>query len=178
MKRFIAVLTVFLALVAGLNAGDTYNQSVTVVENHDQVVVTFDAAMGSDSTGSLHSYPIYIGDCNDADAYITAITNAASDINVLFHLSRERRTWTAVTAADLDACSNTAKEDTLGIGDSGSSKFHEMRWLVIEKDGQTGANQADALYLTITFEKDVSPVDANGNVVPVCRIARSSVSNP
>jgi len=188
-KSIFKALT-FLAMIMTLfflfYAGDTYNvqgigngaQQFEVQESYDQVVVTFSPYMLTDSIGSFHSPPLYVGDMNNSDCYITAITNATSDINVLFHLSSNLKNWTAVTPAGLDACSNTAKIDTLGCSDASSTLFHHMNYLIIEVDGQTGCNTTDRLTLTLNFQKDIDAYTASGKVINVARKLNRSITDP
>jgi hypothetical protein len=186
MLKFLssAVLIVIMLLI--FTAGDTYNVSglgngaeqFEIVESFDQVMLKFSPYMLTDSIGSFHSPPIYVGDCNNVDAYVSAKTNATSDINVLYHVSNDLTNWTAVTPAGLDACSNTAKIDTIGASDSNASMFHHNNYLILEVDGQTGCNTTDRLTLWVNFKKDGAYFTSNGSVIKVCRKIAASVTNP
>ena len=184
--RNIFALGLVLILFLMFYAGDTYNvsgigngaQQWDVQESFDQVVVKFSPYMLTDSIGSFHSKPLYVGDCNNNDMYCTAITNAASDINIIFHLSNNLQNWTAVTPAGLDACSNTAKVDTLGASDANSTVFHHNNYLIVEVDGQTGCNTTDRVTLTMNFKKDGTYITSSGNPVKVARTIDASVTNP
>jgi hypothetical protein len=161
-------------------SADVYNRDsgyLTITETGAAVTMQFDVTLGADSTGSQHSIPIYIGDMNDNDAWACAVTNATSDINVLWHFSYNLRNWVSVATVSLDAVSNTAKYDTLGAGTTDDLAFHRANWLVVECDGQAGANQTDLIYLTINFKKDVMGYTDSGQPLKVVRKVQA-ITNP
>jgi hypothetical protein len=162
MKKYAVYFTaVLLILWLGLlYSADTHVEVPTIVNQYGDAYVSLSVTMGSDSTGSRHSDAIFIGNVNANDAYVQAVTNAAADINIIFHYSNDLANWQAITATGLDALSNTAKYDTLGIGDQ--APYHKYRWLVVEADGQTGTNQTDIAYIRIDFEPDADVVLPNG----------------
>lgn len=176
MKNTFLILVITLFSVWSAFAGDAYNKNVVITENYDQVSIQFNDAIGTDSTGSIHSKPIYIGDCNDGLAYALAICNAASDINIIFHYSYDRRVWTSVNKHD--QVSNAAKYDSCATNKTGDFRFNDLRWLIIEKDGQTGANVSDICYFTLLLQKDAYPVNKDGFPVKVCFTADGSIVDP
>jgi len=159
---------------------DVYNRDsgyVTITETGGGVIFQYNVTLGADSTGSQHSIPIYIGDMNDNDAWVCGVTNAVSDINVVWHYSYNLRNWVSIATVSLDAVSNTAKYDTLGAGTTDDLGFHRANWLVVECDGQAGANQTDILYLTINFKKDVMAYTSSGEAIKVVRKVQA-ITNP
>jgi hypothetical protein len=183
--KFYSILFIVLALViipALVIAGDTFNVAVggttgKTNECTSELLIYFYPSMAADSVGSFHSKPMFIGDLNDADAYVTALVNAASDMNIIFHYSNDRTTWLGTTATGLDLCTNAVRYDTLGIGDQAG--FHKWQWLVIEVDGQAGCNTTDLIKLGIQFRKDGTYVDQFGKFIPgLWFFASSSITNP
>lgn len=179
MKKYL-FLFLIVVLAAFMYSADVYNRDdgyLNIVENFSSVVVQYDVTLGSDSTGSQHSRPIYIADMNDNDAYVAAVTNAASDVNIIVHYSYNLRTWTSVTKNNLDAVSTTTLFDTLGDGATNDFQFHRANWLVIEADGQAGANQTDIIYITAVFKKDVAGYTSSGVPIKVVRKG-TATTNP
>jgi len=157
----------------------SYANACAVYETADQVTYVFKATW-VDSSDQLHSKPFYIGDLNANDAYVTVITNAASDVNPIYHFSYDNcNTWVTTTPAGLDATSNTAKLDTIGIEVGvDDAKFHVGVWLVIEfADGSTALNDAEYCTMVISFKKDGTYM--TGAVQPtIQRVRNTSVTNP
>lgn len=179
MKKLMKLPFVFLSilLIYSLSFGaDTYTV-VPVVKNHlggATLKVTFPA--NSDSTGSQHTYPIFIGNVNDNDAYLKVIANAAADYNVIVHFSNDLTTWKSVTASNIDAISNTAEYDTLG--GVVLTDFHKFSWMVIEGDAQAGVNITDILYLEANFQADVKQPTSGGQALEHMFYTTTNVTNP
>lgn len=172
MKTLIKSILMIVLMFTFVFAADAYDKDVTVRNYYGGAKIEFTSLAGSDSTGSQHSYPIYIGDCNDNDAYGYAVTNAASDVNVLIHFSNDLTKWIAVTLASLDAVSTTVKQDTLGISDTNANRFHEFAYMVIEHDFQAGANQTDQIKTVFFLRSDASGGEPNA------RAESGSTTNP
>jgi hypothetical protein len=153
MKKILSILLMLL-VVTMLSAGDVYDKAVSINSWDGGAVITFVSTAGTDSTGSQHSLPIYIGDCNDADAYITSKVATASDVNVFYHVSNDLTNWITVTLGDLDATSSTAKRDTLGGEDSNADYFHIFPYLIIEHDFQAAATSDDIITTKIWLKTD------------------------
>ena len=116
-KLFYLFIAFFVVTMITVLYGADAHITVPVIKNHlggATLKVTFPA--NSDSAGSQHTDAIFIGNVNDADAYFKVITSAGSDINVLIHFSNDLTTWEAVTAATIDAISNTAEYGDLTRG--------------------------------------------------------------
>ena len=181
IKSYFGLAVILLVILSGLFliSGDTYNVAPTTTnESYSELLFVFYPSMAADSTGSFHSQPLFIGDLNDNDARIVALGNATTDLNVIFHYSLDRTTWQSVTATGLDACSNTAKYDTLGNGEQ--IVFHSYQWLIVENDGQAGANTTDKVKVSIQFRKDGTYIDQYGKWPKnqVWRVEPTSVTNP
>jgi len=185
MKKFnlpiiISAIMIFLIGIFMMSA-DVYNLDsgyLSVNESFATVTLQYNVTLGSDSTGSKHSVPIYIGDMNDNDASVVAICNAASDVNVIWHLTQNLRNWVDIATVGLDQVSNSAKYDTLGAGTTDDTKFNFFNYLVIEVDGQAGANQTDTIYMTIVFKKDVNGYTSSGQPIKVCQRLTKSITDP
>ena len=178
MKRILSFILIFAVILAFsfAYAGDKY-VTVPVIKNHlggMTLKVTFPA--NSDSTGSQHTDAIFIGNVNDADAWVKVIANATADYNVIFHFSNDLSTWLAVAAATIDAISNTAEYDTLG--GRVLTAFHKYSWMVIEGDGQAGVNITDILYLEANFQADVKQPTSSGQALKHAFYTTTNVSNP
>ena len=135
-----------------------------------------------DSSDNYHSRPLYIGNANISDGYVNAVQSATGDANIIYHFAADNRTtWLATTAADMDAVSNTAKQDTIGINNGTDDiAFHAGRWLVIEAASGSSTNQDDnVLTFVVKLKKETpSPVKSNGDWVRMARIAKVSNTNP
>ena len=177
-KLFSLFITIVIALafVGIAFTADTY-VIVPVIKNHIggmTLKVTFPAS--SDSTGSQHTYPIFIGNINDVDAFFKVIANAASDYNPTFHFSNDLATWKSLAASTVDAVSNTAEYDTLGgvvLYD-----FHRYSWMVIENGPQAGVNITDILYLEANFQADVKQPTASGQNLKHSFYTEANVTDP
>ena len=187
MKKLVLFLVVFaLALIGPVMAADHYNAgTIAVYESNTQItyVWTFTCPLDGDSTGSWHSRPMYIADCNAVDGYVYSNGTAGTgteDANIIYHFSPDdRTTWWSTTPADLDAQGGVAKTDTIGIN-SGTNDiyFHASRWLVVEYDGQTG-NESNRLYTyVVTMTKDLTMSDNAGGYVKMGRYATGNSTNP
>lgn len=195
MKTFKFYSILFTALLlavlpAYLMAADNFNQSVSGVaaagrstygfclESFDEVYLGYYPSAVTDSAGSWHTKPLYIGNMNDNSAYVYTITNAASDYNIIFHYSNDKNKWVSITATGLDLVTNTGRYDTLGVGDQ--TQFKRFQYLIIELDGQTAANPADVCYLYINFQKDALFVDSGGQFIKsqVFWFDNTSTTNP
>lgn len=187
MKKllFLAIMALFLAFNTQADAAvDIFNQPVSVDESFSAVVVTFEFTF-ADSSDKYHTVPIFIADCNDVDAYVSAVQSAAGDANVVYHFSgvddvqSETAIWFTSTPGDLDALSNTAKHDTIGC-EAGANviQFHSARWLVIEILGG-GTSNADGNVVTffVNFTKDHYFIN-NAQPVKVARKATHSYTAP
>ena len=156
---FIVIVLSFLFIAA-----DVYNKGWTsVIDSNGDLTSYITFAARSDSIGSVHSKPIYIGGYNDADAYIWIKGVTASDQNVNLHFSNNLQDWSEQVMAGLDACSNTIKPDTLG--DSGCTYWHTNAWMVIEMDGQAAATSDDIMEAIInaTADNDKSKTMESGS---------------
>lgn len=181
MKKLFNLFITFAVIATLVGIGfaidaDTY-AVVPDIKNHlggTTLKVTFPAI--DDSTGSQHTYPIFIGSINDSDGYLKVITNATADINPVFHFSNDLTTWKSVTASNIDAVSNTAEYDTLGgvvLVD-----FHKFSWMVIESDAQAGTNTTDILYLEANFQADVKQPTASGQALKHCFYTETNITDP
>ncbi len=135
-----------------------------------------------DSSNNAHSKPLYVGNCNVSDGYVNAIQSATGDANIIWHYSADNRTtWQITTAADLNAVSNTAKQDTIGIEEAVNDiKFHSSRWLVIEAASGSSANQdGNIITVILKFKKETpTAVKSNGEYYKLARVANKSKTNP
>ena len=134
-----------------------------------------------DSSDNYHSRPLYIGDCNTSDGYISAIQSTTGDANIVLHYSNDDRTkWIAVTPADLDAVSSTMKGDTLGYNEGGNDLvFHSSRWLVVEAASGSSTNADDnVMYITVRLIKTTPTAMYNDQFVRFAKIATSSKTDP
>ena len=187
MKKlfFLTIMALILAFSTQTDAAvDIFNQPVTIGESFSAVVVTFEFTF-ADSSDKYHTVPIFIADCNDNDAYASAIQSAAGDANVVIHLSacddiaNETATWTTSTPNGLDAVSNSAKFDTLGH-EAGADVigFHQARWLIVEVlGGGTSNADGNVLTLIINFTKDHYFIN-NAQPVKVSRKATHAYTAP
>jgi len=175
----IILVAFFLLLVAA----DNYNQpTVTIQEGVSYVHYKFQTAAMADSTGSYHSPPLFIGDCNDVDGRVSVDMyngTGTEDANIIYHFSQDLATWESTTPADLDNCTTTAKYDTIGIN-SGTDdlKFHVNKWMIIEVDGQTGNPSDTYLWINLHLKKDVIDVGPTGQPIYVGSKAKKSTTNP
>ena len=185
MKKLIAIL--FLILFTNfLWAGDNYFQgTVTIYEGYSYVAYKWvTPAVMTDSTGSYHSPPLYIGDCNDEDGYVSADASdglVTEDKKFYYHFSSDLATWTTVTVADLDQLITTQINDTIGIEIGVNNiPFHNSLWLVIECDGQTGNPDDSYAWIVLHLKKDFDAIRADGQFVEVGTYRRSvqGVTNP
>ena len=176
IKLIFTFVLVFL-LTSFLVADDKYT-TVPVIKNHlggSTITITF--AANTDSTGSQHSYPIFIGNVNDNDGFVKAITNAAADFNILYHFSNDLTRWLGAAASELDAVSTTAKYDTLGAS-THSINFHKFSWMVVECDGQAGTNSTDILYWEAHLRADVAYPSEGGQALKHSFYTTTNVTNP
>lgn len=185
MRKLSSFLLIVLLLVSftAVNslAGDKFfSGTITHKESFSQVWYKVVFPANADSTGSQHSNPLFIADCNDADGYCDAITNAAADINIIYHFSKDCNSWYTTTPAGFDATSSTLKTDSIGV-EAGTNdiNFHNARWLVVECDRQDGTNQTDYLTYNITMTKDLD-LQQNGQPIWVggYKKTRSGYTNP
>lgn len=135
-----------------------------------------------DSSDDYHSRPLYIGNVNVSDGYVTAIQSTTGDANIIYHFSADdRNTWEVTTPADLDAVSGTSKPDTIGIN-SGADDilFHAGRWLVIEAASGSSTNADDNVLTFVLKLKKETPTTTlgNGDYVRLARVANASNTNP
>jgi hypothetical protein len=186
-KLFFALVISVLVLVGQAFSADHYNAgTITIYESHTSITYVWKMTVpdGGDSTGSWHSRPMYIADCNDVDGYVYAIgtgTAGTEDANVIYHFSYDNRTtwYGAVTPADLDAVGATAKYDTIGVNSGvNTHEFHNGRWLVVEYDGQT-SNESNRLFtFVMTLTKDLTVSDNAGGYVELGKYATKNETNP
>lgn len=184
---FILFVLISFSLAADIfNVGTVYNGNAQVVpttgdivaywETEDQVTVKFRFTF-VDSSDAYHSKPVYIGDCNVAYSYATAIQSATGDANIIWHYSSDDRNtwWAVVTPSGLDAVSSTAKTDTLGINGGVVSTAHKVsQWLVIESVGGGSSNHDGNIFtIVLAFEKDVLGSTFKGQ-----RVASKSGTSP
>jgi len=171
MKSFFILIFLMLMLTMGWSA-DYYNVgTVTVYETYTQIVYkwafTFTDAL-YDSTDSIHSPALLIGDCNDADGYVYTKASAASNVDLLLHTSMDNSVWNLHTADnEQDDLSSTAVFDTIGIYNATNDiAFHSMKFLVLEMDGQTGTgnDSGQTWVVAVVFTKDL---DAQNNGQPI-----------
>ena len=158
-----------------------YDNASAYYETASTVTYIFKATW-ADSSDHYHSKPFFIGDCNDADAYVSAIVSAASDVNPIYHFSYDNcNTWVAITPADLDALSSTAVVDTMGheAGVNEISGFHRGMWLVVElADGSTALEDDEICIWTASFKKDADNLLPNGDYKRIAFIRMVSETNP
>lgn len=163
MKKLILGF-IIIALSLLFIYADAYNKGWTsVIDTNGDLTAYITFAARTDSTGSVHSKPIYVGGYNDADAYIWIKGVTASDQNVNLKFSNNLQDWEEQVMADLDACSNTMLPDTLG--DAGCLAWHSNAWMVIEMDGQTAATADDIMEAIInaTADNDKSKTMVSGS---------------
>lgn len=201
--KFIFILLAIILLAVSAPAADTdvYNVGTVYDMNNTAIPSTGDACMyyikgnqvfytfrvmqmtdnGSDQ---VHSKPFYIGDCNISDGYVRGITSAGADVDVLYHFSFDNcNTWVEITPATLNALSNTAVGDTVGIQAAIDQKagFHTGTWMVveIEEDG-SGATYDSSETVTLTFNFTLDgTLDPKDDVfMGRERIRNSSNTNP
>lgn len=202
MKKFLVLFFIlaFASLIYAANT-DVYNVGTKInlntepqttltnaanacasYETATSITYIFKSTVTTDSSNQRHSLPFFIADCNDVDAYCRAIVSAASDVNVYYHFSYDdRKTWYQVTPATLDATSNTAKGDTLGIeaGVNDAAGLHTGLWLIVEIDGGgTTCNLGEVVTWTAEFTKDAYFTNQAGAWTPLAKIANSSNTNP
>lgn len=192
-------LIVFILMLASIAiAGDIYNNGrrvngnttafpasgtdyVAYVEDYGHITYVWQFTY-IDSSDNYHSRPLYIGNANVSDGYVTAIQSTTGDANIIYHYSADdRNTWETTTPADLDAVSNTSKPDTIGINSGVDDiNFHAGRWLVIEAASGSSTNQ-DSNVLTFVLKLvKVTPTATlgNGDYVRLARVANGSNTNP
>ena len=151
----------------------------------NQVFYTFHVMQMTDNgSDQIHSKPFFIGDCNKADGYMRGITSAGADVDVIYHFSFDNcNTWVEITPATLNALSNTAVGDTLGIQAAVDqlAGFHMATWMVveIEEDG-SGATYDSSETVTLTFNFTLDgTVDPSDDVyLGRSRIKNKSNTNP
>lgn len=163
MKKLIFVF-IIIALSLLFISADAYNKGWTsVIDSNGDLTAYITFAARTDSVGSVHSKPIYIGGYNDADAYIWVRGVTASDQNVNLHFSNNLQDWSEQVMAGLDSCSSTLVADTLG--DAGALGWHSNAWMVIEMDGQTIATADDIMEAIInaTADNDKSKTMVSGS---------------
>ena len=134
-----------------------------------------------DSSDNYHSRPLYIGDSNKEDGYISFIQSTTGDANPTLHYSNDDRTrWVAITPTDLDAVSSTLVADTLGQIDGGNDlTFHAARWLVVEcASGSTTNADDNVMYVTVRLRKTTPTAMYNDQFVRFAKVATSSKTNP
>lgn len=152
MKKLIFSFIVIVLSLLFINA-DVYDLGWTsVIDGNGDLTAYITFAGRTDSTGSVHSRPIYIGGYNDVDAYMWVKGVTASDQNVNLHFSNNLQDWEAQVMAGFDACSNVLKTDTLG--DAGCAAWHRNAWMVAEMDGQDAATADDIMELIINATAD------------------------
>ena len=165
----------FPSKVAALDNATGYHETATTI------TYLFKATW-ADSTDQYHSRAMLIADCNDVDAYTTAIVSAASDVNIVYHFSYDNRnTWTSTTPAGYDALSNTAVTDTIGIEEAidDADGFHMGIWLVVEMaDGSTALNDDEVCTWIGTFQKDNVNTLSNGNFKAIAGLATKCETEP
>ena len=136
-----------------------------------------------DSSDNYHSKPIYIGNANASDGYVSAVQSTTGDANVYFHYSADDRTKWVTGNVDhtLDAVSSSAKNDTLGYTEGVDDLvFHSARWMVIECASGSSTNQDDnVMTVTIKLNKSTpTSTKPNGDFVRMARVALKSNTNP
>jgi len=198
---FILFITILLVISAPAANTDVYNVGTVYDLNNTAIPSTGDACMyyikgnqvfytfrimqmtdnGSDQ---IHSKPFYIGDCNASDGFVRGITSAGADVDVIYHFSYDNcNTWKATTAANLNALSNTAVGDTIGIeaGVNDATGFHAGTWMVIEIDEDGGGasyDSSETATITINLTLD-GTLDPDKDVyLGRERIRNSSNTNP
>ncbi len=199
MKKFVVILmvllvsTLFAANTDNYNRGtvvdlrsvatlSSYANAVAYYETADQVQITVKFTITNDSSDQQHSKPFYIGDCNAVDGYVSGITSAASDVNVIYHFSYDNcNTWTTVTPATFDALSNSAVVDTVGIQATVNSitGFHTGTWMVVEiEGGSTAAEEGETVKLGFSFTKDGTYEAGSKPYIGRARVRNTSNTNP
>ena len=158
--KIVFAVGLILVLVSGSFAGDKWVTQPAVVNQYSSTGITIAFPANSDSTGSQHSYPIYIGNSNTNDAWLHGITNAATDYNTIFHFSNDLTNWQSVTASTLDAQSNTLKTDTLG--GVVLAAFHRWNWVIVESDGHAGTNSTDTHTISFGTDSEVTAAGPTG----------------
>jgi len=199
MKKLIFI-ALALILFSGIGFGasaDIYNNGTIVngdiegTPSSGDFVATFESPTHVtyfwqftfvDSSDNYHSRPLYIGDCNKEDGYISFIQSTAGDANPILHYSNDDRTrWVAaITPTDLDAVSTTMIADTLGQIDGGNDLvFHSARWLVVECASGSATNRDDnVMYVTVRLRKTTPTAMYNDQFVKFARVASTSKTNP
>ena len=197
MKKLLFSFVLLLLLVSMGSTADVYNTGViygypnnipatgnVVAYWEDYSHVTyFWRFTWVDSSNNAHSKPLYIGNCNVSDGYVYVKQSATGDANIFFHYAADNRNTYQVgtTPADLDACSNTAKVDTIGIEETVDEiLFHAARWVVIEAASGSSSNQdGNIITVILKFKKETpTAVKSNGDYARLARVASGSKTNP
>lgn len=197
MKKLLFSFVILLLFVGMGSAGDIFNNGTIYNGNNlsqsipatGDIVVYFEdyshvtylwRFTWVDSSDNAHSRPLYVGNCNVSDAHVYVKQSATGDANIFWHHSADHRnTWqVGTTPADLDACSNTAKTDTLGIEETADDIiFHSSRWLIVEAASGSSTNQDGNIIIKLKKETPTS-VKGNGEYVKMARVATRSNTNP
>ena len=197
MKKILLILVTLLVLVSMVGAGDVFNAATKFYAYPNNIPATGNIVAywedyshitymwrftWVDSSNNPHSPPLYIGNCNVSDGYINAIQSATGDANIIHHFSADNRTtWLITTAHNMDAVSNTAKQDTIGIESAADDiGFHAARWYVIEAASGSSTNQDGNIITVVVKFKKATPtsVNSSGEYVKMARVARQSKTNP
>jgi hypothetical protein len=170
MIRKILMTIVMVALLAGVvqSADNYYNGTVTVDNSYEKVTIKWvSSVFGADSIANLHSPPIYIGDINLVDGWITGVTvdkDDTEDVDVFLHVG-DKVDWTTITSGLVQLTGSTAQQDTIGITNGVNDlAYHANGWIVIEADGLAGNDTETYVTITLTLPK---PTGAYFNNQPI-----------
>lgn len=197
MKKILFSLVILFLLIGMTSAADRFNIGTVYNGNSQKVPTTGNIvayyedfshityvwrATWIDSSVNLHSKPMYIGNCNVSDGYMYVKQSATGDANLFYHYAADNRNTYQVgtTDGDLDACSNTAKVDTIGKSENADEiLFHAARWIVIEAAPGGTSNQDDNIItVVLKFKKETPTATYNGNFVRMARVSNFSTTNP
>jgi hypothetical protein len=180
MRKYL-ILTALLALLFSIPvmaADEYYVGTATKQESFTQITYLWTTpTTHTDATGSTHSPAFFIGDCNDIDGAIWAVSNAAADFNFILHFSADGIKWNSTTVSALDLVTTTTKYSLVGYeGSANDIKFHAARWMIIECDGQTGVDASDYCWVVFSATKDLD-VQSSGQPVMMGNIKKGKDPN-
>jgi len=151
-------------------AGDTYNQAVATASaaDEDKPFITYqgDQEFAADSTGNFYTKAFEIANSNQDGTEIQVwCKNVAGteDVNVFIQYSNDNASASFVPADTIDQVQTTVKFNIVGgvrdstgalVQSSVINRFHNMRYMRLVFDGQSGNPAATILYWRITMRKN------------------------
>lgn len=179
IKFLVVALLLSFAIAFSANTDRFYQGTVTVEETYNLVVYTWVYTIPADSTDQMHSPAMFIGDCNGAYGYAGSEVSAASDVNLFWHFGQGDIWYSRVTPAGLDASTNSAKYDTIGVTTGTDDlSFNMARYLIIEADGGgSTADPGEIVTVSLSFVKVNNFMDSVGRMVEIGRVIKSKPYN-